>query len=115
MADQRPQNPYDPGGWVGRVEIVRYATVFLPLTTWTRIIVSDADRIWFVVSASGFENNVRIWPSVISPAAGIASGAGLAHILVHNASYPSLVQDEWFGFANTAAATLHIVAGRAIA
>lgn len=115
MSDRRAvQNPFDPSGWTGRVEIVDIGEVLLLPASSEPIIGDDAQRLWFLVSSVDRDNSYLIWPMQQQFSYGISPVDGTGSILVHNASYPGAVQSTWYGLSGPIGQAVYIVAGRAI-
>lgn len=108
------QNPYDPAGWVGRVEVVQYPAVNIDATASFQICPPDPYRLWLLVAANSLDGDFRLWPYQQTVTRGIEPGTGVTHVLIHNASYPGAVQGAWYAIGKGLADILYVIAGRAI-
>lgn len=108
------QNPFDPTGWTGRVELIEYPQTNLAINTPLQILGTDPYRLWILFMYDDVTVPVFLNYHQQGGIPGIGADQGRAHILIHNASYPSLVQGNWWAVAPTGGSVVEWIVGRAI-
>lgn len=114
MAISNVQNPFDPTGWTGRVEIVEYDTQGLGPGDATQVLDFDAYRLFAVFTCPAWPSSLMLWPFAQRDAYGIGPQTGQNYVLIHNASFPGLLQWAWFAKTGVPLVEFNIVVGRAI-
>jgi hypothetical protein len=112
MAIDRASNPYDASGWTGEVELVESQVELLIGDESVRILPADPRRIWYVLCVLPAGTTWRVWPRALGDSLGISPDFGKESILIHNASYPSLVQGEWYFNSVGGGHIIRIIEGR---
>jgi hypothetical protein len=114
MIDDRATNPYDADGWTGEIEITAELTGVLNAAVSTLLIGPDPRRLYLLLaydSAAG--STPLLWPYQQDAAYGI-SGDAVGAVLIHNASYPSLVQMAWYAYVQLGPVSYRLITGRDI-
>lgn len=107
-------NPFTPQGWTGSVEWdVIYSDTPL-VNTGTLIAPPDPQRLYLVVMGYGSIGDWGVWPRKLPSVGGIKQQTGTGHVLIHNASYPSLVQSEWWLAMGAASGPVEVISARSI-
>ena len=114
MAGRRVINPYLPAGWTGSIEIVPSVRYDLVADTPVRIGKTDPMRLWLLLGAEDTAGTVYLWPEQQTDVNGIGQPTGIRAILIHNASYPSLCQGEWYAVSRAAPTVVRVIEGRAM-
>lgn len=115
MSRIRSYNPYHVKGWTGEIEVSREETVACAVASATPILSADPTRLWILLAYSSGAGQVWFWPYAQNGPYGITTAGGGQSILIHNASYPSLVQMPWFGFAQGAITNVRVITGTTVA
>lgn len=111
---RRPTNPYDADGWTGEVDIIPLQPITINTGTSTRFLTQDANRLWFLVAIAPDTQDYTIWPQQQTAFYGIKPHTSESAILIHNASYPGLVQGDWYYLHFGLGVTLHVIVARTI-
>lgn len=107
-------NPFDPKQWVTNIEVSLLAPIAYTSGASKLVLPPDPWRLWFILAVEPISGGILAWPGRQTGTYGIRAVDGQSHVLIHNASYPSLVQAEWWAALLTAPATVHIITGRAV-
>lgn len=92
----QPQNPFDAAGWTSGIELDFLNFPALVINTATPILTPDTQRLWFCVMGFGSIGDWGLWPYELPSVGGIKQTPGTGYVLIHNASYPSAVQLQWY-------------------
>lgn len=109
-----PSNPYDPNGWTGKIELIDYGQANLAINTPLKILNDDSQRLWFLIGWDDVTVPVWVWYKAQSGIPGITAGQNQAHVLIHNASFPSLIQGSWWATSPSGGSVIQWIVGRAI-
>ena len=112
MNVRRVQNPFDVTGWTSEIELVEYTVDAFAPDTSVDICDTDPRRLWIIAATEPATGGFVMWPRRQTAEYGIAPITGQTHVLVHNASYPSLVQGGWWFRCALAGITVHVIIGR---
>lgn len=114
MSRVRNNNPYDVRGWTGEIEITQEDLVPLPVATSTLFLPADPMRLWILLAHSSGAGQAWYWPITQTGPYGITSSGNGNAVLIHNASYPSLVQSTWYGWSQGAITNVHVIVGTVV-
>ncbi len=106
-------NPFIPRGWTGEIEIVRTRLGTPVVNTRTKIAKADPQRLWLLVMGYGSVGDWGLWPWELPSLGGIKQEPSTGYVLIHNASYPSLVQAEWWLAVGANSGPFEMIEGRA--
>lgn len=84
------------------------------MNTRTLIATADPQRLWLIVMAYGSVGDWAVWPWKLPDIGGMRPESSTGYLLIHNASYPSLVQNEWYLAVGAASGPFELVTGRAV-
>lgn len=114
MARTKNRNPFDAKGWTGEIEISPEIVKSLSVGVSSEVIQADPLRLWMLIAIDNMGGEAYLWPNQQSDLYGIRVDTNNKSILIHNASYPSLVQGVWYGMAGGAPADIRIIAATTV-
>ena len=114
MSVIRIANPYIPRGWTGEIELVFQDPQIVQAGDSDMIVGTDPSRLWFLVAVEPVGTASWIWPQKQDGLYGLALQFDNGTRLVHNASYPSLTQGEWYFSPQVGPATVRVIIGRGL-
>lgn len=109
---QKAVNPYDAAGWTAEIELSTLTVPGGATVTTGQIGTPDPRRIWLLLCTVPSTAVVFVWPEQQDGPWGIAPVTGQSHILIHNASYPSLVQGGWYVFVDAPGVDVNVIQAR---
>lgn len=112
MSADRATNPFDADGWVGEIELTEEELGPTAPNQSLRIATADPRRLWLCVAVTPLGGTWSIWPSKRSTDYGIRPAPSVDWLLVHNASFPSLVQGEWWIHNGAGGLTVYVITAR---
>lgn len=105
-------NPYKPRGWTGEIELTESEDIPLLAGVPVQVATPDPDRLWLLVGFDSAAATLSLWPSRALSIKGITDASGIGAILLHNASYPSLVQGTWWATADGGPTIVRVITAR---
>ena len=89
-------NPYSPAASVAAVEISEPRTIAAGVTDPELLLSPDPNRLYALILNRSGGAGFSARPTPIQGPVGIQPLVGQTFILLHNASYPGLIQGEWW-------------------